>query len=91
MLLRIIKWYCCINREKVNTFQILYCVKFQYTDEKFNVLQKVSMYEEKRNKISLFKGLSLIPKLISHKNSTMGDQYYPKFERKNLTYGVNVN
>jgi hypothetical protein len=34
-------------------------------------------------KTSLFKGLSLFLKLILDKNSTTGDQYYPRFRRKN--------
>jgi hypothetical protein len=38
----------------------------------------------RRPKISLFKGLSLLLKLISDKNSTMGDQYYPIFGRKKV-------
>jgi hypothetical protein len=32
----------------------------------------------------LLKGLTLLLKLILDKNSTMVDQYYPKFGRKNV-------
>jgi hypothetical protein len=39
-------------------------------------------------KISLFKGLSLLPQIILDKKSTMGDQYYPRFERKMKKHGV---
>jgi hypothetical protein len=46
-----------------------------YPAESFSILRKV--------KISLFKGLSLLPQIIVDENSTMGDQYYPRFERKN--------
>jgi hypothetical protein len=40
-------------------------------------------------KISLFKGLSLLLKLILDKNSTMVDQHYARFVRKKLKYGIN--
>jgi hypothetical protein len=46
-----------------------------YPAESFSIPQKV--------KISLFKGLSLLPQIILEDKSTMGDQYYPRFERKN--------
>jgi hypothetical protein len=45
-----------------------------YPTESFSVPRKV--------RISLIKGLSLILKQILDKNSTMGDQYYPRFGRK---------
>jgi hypothetical protein len=40
-----------------------------YPAESFSIWRKV--------KVSLFKGLSLLPPIILDKNSTMGDQYYP--------------
>jgi hypothetical protein len=46
-----------------------------YHAESFSIPRKV--------KISLFKGLSLLPQIILDKKSTMDDQYYPRFERKN--------
>ncbi len=47
-----------------------------YPAESFSIPRKV--------KFSLFKGLSLLLKLIFDKNSTMDDQYYPRFGRKNV-------
>jgi hypothetical protein len=49
--------------------------------ESFSIPQKVN--------ISLLKGLSLLPQIILDEKSTMGDQYYPRFERKkrkNMVY-----
>ncbi len=45
-----------------------------YPVESFSVLWKVI--------ISLFKSLSLLLKLISDKNLTLGDQYYPRLVRQ---------
>jgi hypothetical protein len=45
-----------------------------YPAERFSIPRKV--------KISLFKGISLLPQIILDKKSTLGDQYYPRFERK---------
>jgi hypothetical protein len=42
-----------------------------YSGESFSIPRKV--------KISLFKGLSLLPQIILAKKSTMGDQNYPRF------------
>jgi hypothetical protein len=56
------------NPWKVKTFA-------NYPAESFGISRKV--------KISLFKGLSLLLKLILDTNSTMGDQYYSRFGRKN--------
>jgi hypothetical protein len=58
-------------QRKVKTFRELPCGKFQYTAESFSIPLKV--------KISLFKGLSLLPQIIFDKKSTMGDQCYPRF------------
>jgi hypothetical protein len=44
-----------------------------YPAESFSIPRKV--------KISLFKGLSLLLQIILDEKSTMGDQYYPRFER----------
>jgi hypothetical protein len=60
--------FCRIFREKPK-------LSANYPVESFSILQKV--------KISLFKGVSLLLKLIFDKNSTMGDRYYPRFGRKN--------
>jgi hypothetical protein len=46
-----------------------------YPAESFSIPRKV--------KISLFKGPSLLPQIILDERSTMGDQFYPRFERKN--------
>ncbi len=46
-----------------------------YPAESFSIPRKV--------KISLFTGLSLLLKLILDENSTIGDQNYPIFGRKN--------
>jgi hypothetical protein len=45
-----------------------------YPAENFSIPRKV--------KILLFKGLSLLPQIISDEKSTMGDHYYLRFERK---------
>jgi hypothetical protein len=47
-----------------------------YPAESFSIPRKVKM--------SLFKGLSLILQIIFDDKSTLGDHYYPRFERKNL-------
>jgi hypothetical protein len=42
-----------------------------------------SFSKPRKVKISLFKGLSILPQMILDKKSTVGDQYYLRFERKN--------
>jgi hypothetical protein len=46
-----------------------------YPADSFSITRKV--------KISLFKGISLFQQIILDEKSTMDDQYYPRFERKN--------
>jgi hypothetical protein len=57
------------NPRKVKTFRELPYGKFQYTTESQN---------------NTFKGRYLLPQIILDKNSTMGDQYNARFQRKNL-------
>jgi hypothetical protein len=51
-------------------------LSMNYPAESFSIPRK--------DQISLFKGPSLLPQIILDENSTMGDQYYTRFERKNL-------
>jgi hypothetical protein len=63
------------------TFREISCGKFHYTAESQIARGKFQYTAE--SQIALFKGLSLLLKIILDKKSTMGDQYYPRFKRKN--------
>jgi hypothetical protein len=65
---------------KVKTFREISCGMFQYTAE--SQIARGKFQYTAQSQIALFKGFSLLQKIILDKESPMGDQYYPRFKRK---------